>query len=121
MHTRLTPRNRNSISITGFVVLAGNVKHIPDPNANYRNAFAGTTDNGNDLAGALVNIVFSYSGYANAFNVVNEIQRPVPVIKRHGAISVVIVAVLYMLCNIAYFAAGEFRGFITVVCCEWMC
>ncbi|SPO06501.1 related to high affinity methionine permease [Cephalotrichum gorgonifer] len=93
------------ISITGFVILGGHVKHIPDPNRNFRNAFEGTTNNGNDLSSALVNIVFSYSGYANAFNVVNEIKRPIPVIKRHGGISVLIVAILYMLCNIAYFAA----------------
>lgn len=105
-----------SISITGFVVLGGNVSHIPDPNINYRNAFEGTTDNGNDLAAALVNIVFSYTGYSNAFNVVNEIQRPIPVIKRHGSISVFIVAVLYMLCNIAYFAAGKLPRKAPTVC-----
>lgn len=108
-----------SISITGFVVLGGNVRHIPDPGVNYRNAFEGTTTNGNDLAGALVNIVFSYTGYSNAFNVVNEIQRPVPVIKRNGAISVFIVAVLYLLCNVAYFAAGEFdREFPRFLCLD---
>lgn len=101
----------NSISITGFVVLGGNVSHIPDPHVNYRHAFQGTTTNGNDLAAALVNIVFSYTGYSNAFNVVNEIQRPMPVIKRNGAISVFIVAVLYLLCNVAYFAAGKLRSF----------
>jgi hypothetical protein len=97
----------NSISITGFVVLGGNVSAIPDPNANFRNAFEGTTDNGNDLSTALVNIVFSYTGYANAFSVVNEVKKPVPTIKKYGFISVVLVAVLYMLCNVAYFAAGQ--------------
>ncbi|SCO04325.1 related to high affinity methionine permease [Fusarium fujikuroi] len=93
------------ISITGFVVLGGNVSRIPDPNANFRNAFKGTTNNGNDLSTALVNIVFSYTGYANAFNVVNEVKRPIPTIKKYGFISVLLVAVLYMLCNIAYFSA----------------
>lgn len=96
-----------SISITGFVVLGGNVSRVEDPRANFRNSFEGTTNNGNDLAVALVNIVFSYTGYANAFNVVNEIKNPIPTIKRFGFTSVVVVAVLYMLCNIAYFAAGE--------------
>lgn len=99
------PPPHHSISITGFVVLAGRIPHIPDPNLNYRNAFEGTTNNGNDLASALVNIVFSYTGYSNAFNVVNEIKRPIPVIKRYGSISVLIVFVLYLLCNVAYFAA----------------
>ncbi|KAI4860411.1 amino acid transporter [Hypoxylon rubiginosum] len=93
------------ISITGLVVLGGHVAHIPDPGANFRNAFEGTTNNGNDLAVALVNIVFSYAGYANAFNVVNEIKNPIPTLKKNGALSILIVSLLYMLCNIAYFAA----------------
>ncbi|KAJ0298397.1 hypothetical protein Brms1b_013404 [Colletotrichum noveboracense] len=100
------------ISITGLVVLGGHVGHIPDPNANFRNSFEGTTDNGNDLATALVNIIFSYTGYSNAFNVVNEIKNPIPVLKRHATISVVVVAVLYMFCNVAYVAAvpkAEFK------------
>ncbi|KAF5680028.1 high affinity methionine permease [Fusarium heterosporum] len=99
------------ISITGFVVLGGNVSSVPDPNANFRNAFEGTTDNGNDLSTALVNIVFSYTGYANAFSVVNEVKRPIPTIKKHGFISIVLVAVLYMLCNIAYFATVPKKEF----------
>ncbi|KAG7000034.1 High-affinity methionine permease [Fusarium oxysporum f. sp. conglutinans] len=99
------------ISITGFVVLGGNVSRIPDPNANFRNAFEGTTNNGNDLSTALVNIVFSYTGYANAFNVVNEVKRPIPTIKKYGFISVLLVAVLYMLCNVAYFSAVPKKEF----------
>ncbi|KAI2631347.1 amino acid transporter [Hypomontagnella submonticulosa] len=93
------------ISITGLVVLGGNVPHITDPGANFRNAFEGTTTNGNDLAVALVNIVFTYSGYANAFNVVNEIKNPIQTLKRNGALSILVVGLLYMLCNIAYFSA----------------
>ncbi|KAI5863700.1 amino acid transporter [Durotheca rogersii] len=92
-------------SITGLVVLGGNLSHIPDPGANFRNAFEGTTTNGNDLAVALVNILFSYAGYTNAFNLVNEIKNPIRTLKIHGAISISIVSLLYMLCNIAYFAA----------------
>lgn len=45
-------------------------------------------------------------GYANAFNVVNEIKNPIPTLKKNGALSILIVSLLYMLCNIAYFAAG---------------
>ncbi|KAF4981693.1 hypothetical protein FZEAL_2580 [Fusarium zealandicum] len=93
------------ISITGLVVLGGNVPHIPDPKINFRDSFKGTTNNGNDLSTALVNIVFAYTGYSNAFNVVNEIKRPIPTIKKNGFISILVVAVLYVFCNIAYFAA----------------
>ncbi|KAH7170004.1 amino acid permease-domain-containing protein [Dactylonectria macrodidyma] len=92
------------ISIAGLVVLGGNVKHIPDPKANFRNAFQGETPNGNDLSGALVSIVFSYAGYNNAFNVVNEIKNPIPTLRKNTSIALIIVTILYMLCNIAYFA-----------------
>jgi amino acid transporter len=99
------------ISITGFVVLGGNVESIPDPTVNFRNSFEGTTNNGNDLANALVNIVFSYTGYSNAFNLVNEVKNPIKTIRKSGLISVLVVAVLYMFCNIAYFAAVPKEAF----------
>ncbi|XWW96152.1 hypothetical protein V2A60_004124 [Cordyceps javanica] len=99
------------ISITGFVVLGGGVSRVAHPGANFANAFRGTTNNGNDLSSALVSIIFSYSGYQNAFNVVNEIKDPVRSIKKHGLISVAIVSVLYMLCNVAYFSAVDKEGF----------
>ncbi|KAK2022295.1 high-affinity methionine permease [Colletotrichum zoysiae] len=101
------------ISIAGLVVLGGNVKHIPDPKANFRDAFEGTTSNGNDLSSALVSIVFSYAGYYNAFNMTNEIRNPIPTLRKNGVASLVTVAVLYLLCNVAYFAAvpkAEFEG-----------
>ncbi|OAQ63949.1 high affinity methionine permease [Purpureocillium lilacinum] len=95
------------ISITGFVVLGGHVSRVSHPGHNFQNSFQGTTNSGNDLATALVSIVFSYTGYSNAFNVVNEIKNPIPTIKRHGLLSILVVAVLYVLCNIAYFAAVD--------------
>ncbi|KAG7132932.1 High-affinity methionine permease like protein [Verticillium longisporum] len=93
------------ISITGLVILGGNVDRVPGPHRNFRNAFDGTTQNGNDLANSLVSIVFSYTGYSNAFNLVNEIQNPIPTLRKNATISLGIVFVLYFLCNIAYFSA----------------
>ncbi|KAM0433995.1 hypothetical protein ACHAPT_003939 [Fusarium lateritium] len=92
------------ISITGLVVLGGHVKSIPNPTANFHNAFEGATPNGNDLASALVSIVFSYAGYYNAFNVVNEIKNPIPTLKKNTSAALLVVVVLYIFCNIAYFA-----------------
>lgn len=86
--------------------MGGGVSRVPDSRVNFHNPFEGTTNNGNDLANALVNIIFTYAGYQNAFNVVNEIKNPIPTLKKHATISLGLVAVLYMLCNIAYFAAG---------------
>ncbi|KAG5978555.1 hypothetical protein E4U55_006061 [Claviceps digitariae] len=95
------------ISITGLVVLGGHVPRVPRPGANFHNAFQGTTTNGNDLSSALVSIVFAYSGFSNAFNLVNEIKDPIPSLKRHGICSVVVVSVLFVLCNVAYFSAVD--------------
>lgn len=94
------------ISITGLVCLGGHTS-VADPKINFRDSFAGTTSNGNGLANALVKITFAYSGYQNAFNVMNEIKNPVKTIKKSAPLSLLIVAILYILCNIAYFAAGK--------------
>ncbi|KAM0320759.1 hypothetical protein ACHAO8_000050 [Botrytis cinerea] len=94
----------SSSNAIGLVVLGGHTK-VADPTANFKNAFAGTTNSGYGLANALVKINFAYSGYANAFNVIAEVKDPIRTIKRTGPASLLIVAILYILCNIAYFAA----------------
>ncbi|KAJ5047677.1 uncharacterized protein L3040_003497 [Drepanopeziza brunnea f. sp. 'multigermtubi'] len=93
------------IGVTGLVVLAGGVSSVPDPGFNFRNAFAGTTSEAYGITNALVRINFAYVGWENCFNVVAEIKNPIKTVKRAGPISLCLVAVLYMLCNIAYFAA----------------
>ncbi|KAK0102081.1 hypothetical protein ONS96_006045 [Cadophora gregata f. sp. sojae] len=100
------------ISITGFVVLGGGVTSIPDPGANFRNAFEGTTGDASGVVRALVRVNYAYEGYANAFNVVNEIKNPIRTIKWAGPLSLFIVAVLYVFVNIAYFAAVPKEGII---------
>ena len=92
------------VAITGLVVLGGHTS-VQNPTANFHNAFDGTTDSAYGVTNGLVKIIFSYAGYENAFNVVNEVKNPVRSIRNSGGISLAIVAVLYMLANIAYFAA----------------
>ncbi|KAL2158694.1 hypothetical protein VTH06DRAFT_4176 [Thermothelomyces fergusii] len=99
------------ISITGFVVLGGHVSRVPDPKANFVRPFEGqATPYG--LTNALYRIIFSYAGYENAFNVVNEVKacfprrfNPVKQLKRNGFAALIIVTVLYIFANIAWFAA----------------
>ncbi|AEO64684.1 uncharacterized protein THITE_2042402 [Thermothielavioides terrestris NRRL 8126] len=92
------------VSITGLVVLGGNVSRIPEPRANFVDAFEGhATPYG--LTNALYRIIFSYAGYENAFNVVNEVKNPIKQLRRNAFIALSIVTVLYILANIAYFAA----------------
>ncbi|KAI4765638.1 amino acid transporter [Aureobasidium sp. EXF-3400] len=91
------------IAITGLVVLGGHTR-VQDPMANFRDPFEGKAT-GYGLTNSLVKIIFSYAGYENAFNIVNEIQNPVKTIKRNASYSLIVVTVLYTLANIAYFAA----------------
>ncbi|KAB5517455.1 amino acid permease-domain-containing protein [Coniochaeta sp. 2T2.1] len=91
------------IAITGLVVLGGHTK-VADPTANFREPFEGkATPYG--LTNALVKIIFSYAGYENAFNVVNEVRNPIKQLRRNGFIALAIVTILYIFANIAYFSA----------------
>lgn len=63
-----------SIGITGLVVLGGNTS-VPDPTINFRNAFEGTSSGSvYGTTNAIVKVMFSYMGFENAFNVVNEVR-----------------------------------------------
>jgi amino acid transporter len=60
------------ISITGLVVLGGHTR-VTDPGVNFRNPFEGhITPYG--ATTAMYRIIFSYAGYENSFNVVNEVK-----------------------------------------------
>lgn len=92
------------VAITGLVVLGGHTS-VQNPTANFHNAFDDTTSSAYGITNGLVKIIFSYQGYENAFNVVNEVKNPVRSIRNSGGLSLFIVAILYMLANIAYFSA----------------
>lgn len=61
------------ISLTGLVVLGGHTR-VQDPTANFRDSFNHGDVTPYGLTNALYKIIFSYAGYANAFNVVNEVK-----------------------------------------------
>jgi amino acid transporter len=92
------------IAITGFVVLGG---HTSAHTTNFDHSFQSTSTTPYGLTNALYKIIFSYAGFENAFNVVNETRKPMKRIRTYGFISIFVVAVLYILANVAYFAAGE--------------
>ncbi len=51
------------IVVTGWVVLGGGVKAVPDPHSSFRDAFAGSATSGNLYASALFKVLNSYAGY----------------------------------------------------------
>lgn len=94
------------IGITGLVVLGGGTR-VKGPTANFRNAFSGTNDaTAYGATNAMYKIIFSYAGFENAFNVVNEVKNPTRTLRWSAPLSLLVVSILYMLANIAYFAAA---------------
>lgn len=94
------------IIVTGWAVLGGAVHHIPDPHASFRNAFANSATSSNLYATALFKVLNSYAGWSNAAYVLNEVKRPVHTLKIAGPLGLGICGVLYLLANVAYFAAA---------------
>ncbi|KAK0510331.1 hypothetical protein JMJ35_007725 [Cladonia borealis] len=94
------------IVITGWVVLSGKVHKIKDPHASFRNSFAGSSHSGYEYATALFKVLNSYEGWSNAAYVLNEVKKPVRTLKIAGPLGLGICTVLYLLANVAYFAAA---------------
>ncbi|KAF8955657.1 amino acid transporter [Flammula alnicola] len=93
------------VVISGWVVLSGKT-HIKDPHANFRNAFAGSSHSSNDYATATFKVLNAYAGWSNVNYVMNEVKDPVRTLKIAGPLGLGICAVLYLLANVAYFAAA---------------
>lgn len=92
------------IIIGGFVALGGHVKLDVQPD-NFTNAFQGTTGSAYGVVTALYNVIWSYIGYSNANYALSETKNPARTLKIAGPLALGGVAILYMLANIAYFAA----------------
>ncbi|CZR55965.1 probable MUP1-High affinity methionine permease [Phialocephala subalpina] len=91
------------IIISGFVALGGHLR-IDKPD-NFSNAFAGTTGSAYGVVTALYNVIWSYIGYSNANYALSETKDAVRTLKRSAPAAIILVSILYMLVNIAYFAA----------------
>ncbi|KAJ5274111.1 high affinity methionine permease [Penicillium angulare] len=92
------------ISIAGLVVLGGHTK-VEDP-GNWSDPWRGSSDaTAYGATNAMVKLIFSYAGYNNAFGVVNEIKNPIKTLRWSAPASLILVTVLYILVNVAYFSA----------------
>lgn len=91
------------IIVSGWAALGGALK-IDKPD-NFSNAFEGTTGSAYGIVTALYNVIWSYIGYSNANYALSETRNPVKTLKIAAPTALIGVGVLYMLVNIAYFAA----------------
>ncbi|KAM0699143.1 hypothetical protein Q7P36_001189 [Cladosporium allicinum] len=93
------------VIVTGFVVLSG-ATSVESPKANFQDAWSGSsTASAYGMTIALYRVIFSYGGYNNAFNVVNEVKNPVRSLKIYATAALTAVYILYMFANVAFFAA----------------
>ncbi|KAG5644910.1 hypothetical protein DXG03_007462 [Asterophora parasitica] len=90
---------------TGFVALSGHMQ-IEKPH-NFENIFEGTTTNASSLCFALYNVLWSFIGFSNVNYALAEVKNPARTIRIAGPFAIVVVTVLYMLANIAYFAGAS--------------
>ncbi|KAJ5667758.1 uncharacterized protein N7477_006328 [Penicillium maclennaniae] len=94
------------IVVTGWVVLSGRVSSVTDPYASFHNSFEGSSTSSNMYATALFKVLNSYAGWSNAAYVLNEIRNPVRTLKIAAPIGLFICGAMYLLANVAYYAAA---------------
>ncbi|KAF4459611.1 amino acid permease [Fusarium albosuccineum] len=92
------------IILAGFVALGGHLKIDEKPD-NFSNAFEGTTGSAYGVVTALYNVIWSFVGYSNANYALSETKNPQRTLKIAAPVAIISVSILYMLVNIAYFAA----------------
>lgn len=94
------------IAFSGFGALAGHIKLPEDEKPhNFSNAFEGTSSNANAFVVGLYNVIWSFIGYSNVNYALSEVRNPVRTLKIAGPLAISTITVVYMLVNIAYFAA----------------
>ncbi|KAF5005344.1 hypothetical protein FDECE_8202 [Fusarium decemcellulare] len=94
----------------GFAALGGHLK-VDKPH-NFSAGFEGTSSNGYNIGTAILQVIFAFGGYDNINAVLSEVRNPRKTLKLALPLSMGTVSVLYILANIAYFAAvskQEFR------------
>ena len=97
------------IVLAGFAALAGH-RRIPNPH-NFDNAFRLETGPGYGGGGAyayataLLRIIYSYKGWENANYVLGEVKNPRKTLLIAAPLAVAMTTILYVLANVAYFAA----------------
>ncbi|KZT69137.1 amino acid transporter [Daedalea quercina L-15889] len=93
------------IVVAGWAVLAGHTR-VTDPHANFRNAFAGSSHSSYEYATATFKVLNSYAGWSSINYVMNNVKNPARTLKIAAPLGLGICAVLYLLANVAYFAAA---------------
>ncbi|ODV64056.1 Mup1p [Ascoidea rubescens DSM 1968] len=93
------------ISVTGWVALGGGIKNDNfQPTGNFSNAFDGPSPTGYGIVTSLYNVIWSFIGYSNVNYALGEVRNPTKTLKTSAPIAIVLISIIYMFVNIAYFA-----------------
>jgi amino acid transporter len=103
----------SAIAISGLLCLAGvpgfQVREgyeVPDSFSSWEKLWEGSSGRGsNAFVTGLFGVTWSFIGYANANYALSEIRDPVRTIKRAIPLAMCAVTSVYLLINVAYFAA----------------
>ncbi|KAI5845099.1 putative methionine permease [Morchella snyderi] len=90
--------------LTGLTVLITGRTRSGPSQLEFSRIFEGTETNLSLLSMALFKVLYSFSGYGNVNNVMNEVRNPVRTLKSAAPVAVIIVAGTYLLINLAYFS-----------------
>ncbi|TFK65497.1 APC amino acid permease [Pluteus cervinus] len=100
----------SAVAIAGVLSLAGVPGFSVRPeydrprNFEWKLMWEGTGTGTNALASAVYNVLWSFSGFANANSSLSEIKDPVRTLSRAAPIAMAFVTFVYMFVNVAYFA-----------------
>ncbi|PWW76825.1 hypothetical protein C7212DRAFT_295386 [Tuber magnatum] len=102
------------VVVSGFVCLGGggggDHEDVPYGAENLQNAFEESSGSPYSYASAMLGVLYSYQGWENANYVLAEVKRPrgheSRTFKRAALVAFTIVTLLYILGNVAYFAAS---------------
>ncbi|KAJ8042509.1 Cystine/glutamate transporter [Holothuria leucospilota] len=85
------------------IILIGAVKMIQSPSGSIQKPFLTTGEfEVSKLPSAFFSAYFAYGGWDNISNITEEVKKPAKTIVRAMTISFVLVAILYLLANVAY-------------------
>ncbi|VEU23049.1 DEKNAAC104201 [Brettanomyces naardenensis] len=95
------------VAFSGFATLAGSTK-VPKEAAHavFKNAWAGTTTDGNSISNGILKVFFSFWGIPYAFGVVAE-SHPKNTIRMYSLVvplTMFFIFIIYILCITAYYA-----------------
>ncbi|KAE9406925.1 high affinity methionine permease [Gymnopus androsaceus JB14] len=92
----------------GFAALSGHVETgTGEKPRNFDHPFEGTTASASSLCLSLYNVIWSYMGFSNINYALSEVKNPKRTVKIAGPVAILVVTILYILANIAYFAAAS--------------